>query len=368
MSVTLKILPADSGDSILIKFQSEDNQYHNILIDGGLVNSYNYSVKKEILNIYENHELLDLIIVTHIDCDHINGIRKFVSEIFHNKLDNAISIWGIVGKMWFNSGSLLARYFETTPEENRAVHLFNESRTDVGVVQGVELEKYLIDTDKWHNTPIKSVDKFNIAGADITILSPNEKMLSELNQHWRDELIPSTDLGAKAGDYKQSISELSGKRFEEDNSIPNGSSIAFLFEFAEKKALLLGDAHPSVIIESLTRLKYSKENKLKVNCVKLSHHGSRGNTKYELLAMIESQKYIISSNGMNRDRHPHKEALSRIICNPERAQNQGIELIFNYRNQTLESIFSDIDREQYNYFQCRYPGTNDRLNGVDILL
>lgn len=49
----------------------------------------------------------------------------------------------------------------------------------------------------------------------------------------------------------------------------NKSSIACLFKFEGLNILLLGDSDPEEIVESLAKLGYSKNNKLKVEFVKL---------------------------------------------------------------------------------------------------
>ena len=61
----IKFLKAGQGDSILISHNS-----HNILIDGG---NDSYFLLKEIDAIKERKEVLDFVIITHHDDDHIKG-------------------------------------------------------------------------------------------------------------------------------------------------------------------------------------------------------------------------------------------------------------------------------------------------------
>ena len=78
---------------------------------------------------------------------------------------------------------------------------------------------------------------------------------------------------------------------------------------------------------------YSKQNKLKVDIVKVSHHGSKDNTSNELLELIECNKFLISTDGKQHG-HPDKEALARIIC----SQNNPC-FIFYYN--IAHKIFSE---------------------------
>jgi beta-lactamase superfamily II metal-dependent hydrolase len=66
------------------------------------------------------------------------------------------------------------------------------------------------------------------------------------------------------------------KQFVKDQTVPNGSSIAFLAEFGGKSALFLADAHPDVVAASVKRLcKERHITRLEVGAVKVSHHHKR---------------------------------------------------------------------------------------------
>ena len=106
--------------------------------------------------------------------------------------------------------------------------------------------------------------------------------------------------------------------------------------------MFLGDAHIDLIVESIKELGYSSENRLKLEFVKLSHHGSSKNLNSEFLDLIESQKFVISTNG-GRHKHPNKETLSKIVTHPKRAIN--IEFIYNYEH--TKKIFTPSEKKEY---------------------
>ncbi len=210
-------------------------------------------------------------------------------------------------------------------------------------------------------------EPLNLLGAKITILSPNENGLKSLNEDWEKWEKEHPDLssgrsGSTVNDYSCTVEELLKRFVKEDKRVTNESSIAFLLEYNQKKVLFLADSHPSVIVESLKGLSYSKDNKLIVDYVKLSHHGSRENMSFELLEIIDCQKYIISTNGTKN--FPNKETLVRIICNEERDDSQRVYFIFNYGENIFGNMFTDEDKEKYN-FECFFSNVS---NGYEVEL
>jgi hypothetical protein len=51
---------------------------------------------------------------------------------------------------------------------------------------------------------------------------------------------------------------------------------------------------------------------LKLDAIKLSHHGSRANVTKTLLEVVQAEHYIVSTNGAIFH-HPDDEAISRVI-------------------------------------------------------
>ena len=122
----------------------------------------------------------------------------------------------------------------------------------------------------------------------------------------------------------------------EDHEPPNGSSIAFVLEFMGKKVLFLGDAHPTLIETQLKRY-YPNDNIIIFDLIKISHHGSKRNTSPSLLKLIDSERYIISTNG-KKFGHPDLETIARIVC---RELSEGFEsrkLYFNYETEVSKSV------------------------------
>lgn len=343
--LTIKVMQALYGDCIQVRFLGQDGKNHNIIIDTGFSGTYVRTLKAEANIILRSKEKIDLFIITHTDQDHIGAISSFIKE--YGNLKDFVDVY------WFNGG-----YYE--------LDLDNENK--ISIRQGIELADYLKGIDKVCEPSLTSNSSpIDLFGSKITILSPCEEDLKKFLIDWKieEERINNKKIVANKYDWDVEISELIKNSFHEDNRLENGVSIAFIFECNGNSVLFLSDSHPSVIIKALIEKGFSEENKLKVNFVKLSHHGSKYNTNYELLALIDCDSFIISANGKNQYYFPHKEALARILTNPKRDLSIGIKLIFNYKNDVLDSIFNDLDYSAFN-FECLYPEEDE--NGYTIRL
>ena len=84
--VTIQMLPAASGDCIYLEFPDPD---FRILIDGGYAKTYHKYLKKFLLNLTAEGKRLNLIVVTHIDDDHISGITSPFRVIIQTTFSNA---------------------------------------------------------------------------------------------------------------------------------------------------------------------------------------------------------------------------------------------------------------------------------------
>jgi len=329
MGFEFRILQAHHGDSILISCEFDD-QPRNVLIDGGPPKTFKYqhaegSLKKTLRAIKANNQKIDLLILTHVDDDHIGGLLAG----FKNKglLEE------LTQEVWFNSGKLIFNSFNEPLDETNLVTLEPKAGNKTSITQGIKLEEHLEKLEIWDHPLIKSGDILEKFGITFKVLSPSTEKLSKLLVKWEREH-PETITSSGETDYSLSFSELlDNDKFNEDQSIHNGSSIAFILETQQKSILFLGDAHPSVVIDSLTKLGYSVDNPLNIDYMKISHHGSKANTNSELLELITCKNFIISTNGLSH-KLPNKKTLARIVQHFPTAN-----LMFNYPH-LIKQIFT----------------------------
>ena len=134
------------------------------------------------------------------------------------------------------------------------------------------------------------------------------------------------------------------KQFAIDQAEANGSSIAMLAEYGGKSALLLADAHPDVVAQSIKRLCAARKIKrLQVDVVKVAHHGSKANTDEGLLNLIDCRNYLISTNGA-QFKHPDKECLARIL-----KFGKPDNIYFNYRSTFTRPWIAKNAQQKHKY-------------------
>jgi len=335
----IKPLPAYHGDCILISFPDR-GMNRNVLIDTGPSKTYgkrNCILNKELSRIKNNGEFIDLLVITHIDDDHIAGALKMFGDSRFDK--------DLVKKVWFNSGELISDYFNEKNKNDREVKLLQTGIVSMSIDQGVSLENTLKSSDMIPSSVIKRGHIASLHNANIKVVSPGKAGLHKLHSNWETEKTGFQMLSGGHDDFNKPISELAVKPFKKDTSVPNGSSLALLFEAGEKKALLLGDAYPSVVEDGLRNLGYSDTNKLRLDVVKLSHHGSRKNTSPDLLKLLDCESYIVSTDG-SRHGLPDKESIARVIHNNT---GKNTHIYFNYKNRVTEKLFLPCDREEYSF-------------------
>ena len=328
--IKINFFKADNGDSFLLEFDNSTS----LLIDGGLKKS----MRRNIVNIKEIYKktAVNAIILTHIDKDHINGIIELFEK--HSYLIPKISM------MIFNDSNSLKDFIPTC-DSYRKIRIGSYNNSLTSYQQSITLEDLLENHSINRITKITALKKF-VINNEISVIALSPSIYSMNKYHnWLEKKRHVYTSPSK--DYKYSINELYNSLFHEDDRVENVSSISLLLEYKNKKLLFLGDSIPSDIASALIDLGYSEKNKLEVDVVKISHHGSRNNTSTEMLRLIKCSKFLISTNGTE---HPNKECLSRIII----TQNCP-ELIFNYDNVSAK-IFTD---EELNKQMFKISITNE---------
>jgi beta-lactamase superfamily II metal-dependent hydrolase len=325
----INILPAYNGDSILIKTYDKNNNEVIILIDGGTPSTFEYSLKKELKGILK----IDLLVLTHIDNDHIGGLIN----LFKNSLINEIEI----GEIWYNQPDV--EFYEpksekvliSVPQAEDLKNLIREQKKDVIIKE--------ITTD---NKTLK------IKGLEFTILSPTKEIKNKLYEVWLkirtkfNEKKYNSLISTSTTKCSKSLEELNEIDFKPEKSINsdiyNSSSIAFILKCFDVSILLLADSRAEIISESLISLGNSEMKPLEVDFVKISHHGSLNNTSQELLSLVKSNNYIISTNGgTSNHQHPSRETIARIVCKKNRSE-KTLNIYTNYSFDSLNSRIGEF--------------------------
>lgn len=343
-SMKIKILKAGNGDSLFLSFNDEGTN-RNILIDGGVEQTYystatnvNGELYSEIDSIRKRNESIDLLILTHIDNDHICGLLKWF------ELDNKAH--ELVKKVWFNSGKLIATYFNEPENEDLRIGLKIFSDSQTGVKEAIEYEDYLVEKGIWEKKIVIQGQEHEECGVKIQILSPNEAQLKRLLKEYKEKTGDPAYTTGKEIDWGENIKNFIAEenkpdfKFNQDRSVKNGSSISFILTLDNKCFLFLADSHPKDIVTQLKTLGYSKDKPLEVEVMKVSHHGSKANTNKDLLEIVKTENYIISTDSSGHS-HPNKRTLARILN-----VNPNAVFHFNYEH-VRNDMFSTQDRQAF---------------------
>lgn len=339
MRTTIQFLHASHGDCIFLRHEQEGKIF-NLLIDGGPAETfgdlYGYAKPLRALleELTEKGECIDLLVITHVDDDHIGGVLAAMS------LDEYLP--SLVKEFWFNSYDLISSEYKKSKIAKNEVTGIAGAESKTSISQGVTLEEKLSKLP-WFNQVIHNkISPIIRSGLEFTILSPSPKTLQRLSQAWEREYPPSDkETAKKENDHKfPFLNFLSGDRFKSDRSVPNGSSIAFILKVGDLNLLLLADSYASTVERKLENLGYSRSNRLKCSIVKISHHGSKGNTSQKLLSLISSGKYVISTDGSIFG-HPDKRTIARILN-----AHEDNHVYFNYET-ILSSLLLPEDRAYF---------------------
>lgn len=342
-------LPATFGDCFWIQYGDEQDPNH-ILIDGGTGGTRTH-IENELRKISKDKRNFELVVVSHIDNDHIGGFLRLLEEEAESSTEERLGF--TIGDLWFNGWPQLNNLtdLDTIMED---IELF-------GIEQGerltTQIRKQALPWNRAFNGAAIVVQsagelpkKTLPGGMVMTILSPLPQGLQKIKEEWKNVLLeagmvlethamvqPTVEGVEIFGTPSTGIFDIdmmAGTAFDPDTSDTNRSSIAVLAEFDGKRALFAADAHVDVLLSGLARFQPNQATQL--DLMKISHHGAQGTTSLGLIEAVDCPRYLFSSNGSNYF-HPHAEAVSRVIV----SSSQEPQLIFNYkgdRNRAWEDL------------------------------
>ena len=307
-------LPARYGDSLLLTLEAPNGGAVRLLVDGGPGTVFAKSVKPRLQAERQKLKLdaadplvLDAIMISHIDEDHILGILDLfavlrdaddrskprpyeVTWLLHNSFDGLLgegeggAARGLKGETVLAG---LAGDGAPLPELSNDALLVLQSYG-----QGSQLSTLAAALTISRNPPDQRPLTYEGAGprtlrlgdATLKIVGPLHDEIEKLRKEWQ-----------KYRNKKSSKADLAAYL---DKSVPNLSSIVALVECRGKTALLTGDARGDKIIEGLKKAGIVSDGKvLNVDILKLPHHGSERNIDSDFFKTIHADHYVASGDG-----------------------------------------------------------------------
>jgi hypothetical protein len=305
---TLEALEAKYGDSLLLHYGDAADP-RLIVIDGGPAAVYGETLRPRLDQIQQKRgggQLeIRMLMVSHIDLDHINGVLKLTQAMRKDQEDGRQLPFDIL-TLWHNSfDDLVGSAGASALQAGGAAAAFGDVGAIVaGVAEGRRLRQ---DADALAinmNSGFDDLIQFDTAAKPLriggklsfTVVGPRKTELDKLKEDWKKKLGPILEKEKQ----KEAAKEEAAKP---DTSIPNLSSIVVLAEFGDpgktKTMLLTGDARGGYIVKSLTDAGKLANGPLKVDILKLPHHGSARNCTPDLFASVLADHYVVSANGQN---------------------------------------------------------------------
>lgn len=331
MIFSLDVRRARKGDCLIVHYGSKDDP-GLALIDGGPGQVYKPHLKPRLTQIRKARGLgndesisVDLLMVSHIDDDHINGILELTNELVVAK-DAKKPLPLKVRSFWHNTfddiiGNNPKELKGAVTAQFGAAALSGEPDTEglepaaamvlASVEQGFRLRddarklKFRINPEFDGKLVMATKDDESVdmgKGLNLTVAGPMKAELLALQKDHDAWL-------KKHKDDKKTKAALASFT---DTSVPNLSSIVMLAEVDKKRMLLTGDARGDKILRGLELVGLLKPGgTMHVDILKMPHHGSDRNIDPIFFRRITADHYVFSGNGEHGN--PERETLQMLL-------------------------------------------------------
>ncbi len=346
----LTMLPASEGDCLIISYGADEaaGSLRHVVIDGGRKKTWPH-LQSALTAIAARGEALELLMLSHIDADHIDGLLELAATEHLPLIPRAV---------WYNSYDQLKGLVPPgglQPQGARIADAYTKALAAKGWKLNTEFGGKAIHVEA-------RPAAFDFAGLKLTLVSPSRpklwKMWTEWEQ-WRQAHGGLQPLGKRALPATLDVDVLSAPSAT-DGTAPNGSSIALIAEFGGRRVLLGADAHPDVVVASLTVLAGAGKA-VPLDLVKLPHHASRANVTRELVELLDCRRFAISTSGAVFG-HPDPEAIARVL---KFGQPGAKTLHFNYASDRSKPWDDRALKAKWDY-ACIFPAAPDEPSVIDI--
>jgi hypothetical protein len=331
---SLEALEARHGDALLLHYGSI-RQPQVIVIDGGPKGVYTRTLKPRLDALRASRTPdgalpIRMVMVSHIDEDHVEGIIQLTKELLQDRGDGAPASYAITA-LWHNSfddvTSAMLRSRESAAPVLRVAsaeslqQLGPSVAADTGlllasVAQGRQLRDNATMLALLVNPgfgPLVVAAEQGPRTRDIgsglafTVVGPRQSQVDALQKEW-DQYV---DARRAAGNLPSTGMEAIAAAFV-DESVFNLSSIVVLARCAGRTMLLTGDARGDFIMDGLKAARLLRNDRLHVDLLKVPHHGSAHNVARSFFERITADHYVFSANG--KFDNPDVETLELLLA------------------------------------------------------
>ena len=356
MIFSLDLRRARKGDCLILHYGTKGDP-GLMLIDGGPSQVYGPQLKPRLARIRAARGLadkdqlpVDLLMVSHIDDDHINGILELTGELVDAK-DAKQTLPIDIRSFWYNTfddiiGNDPAELLAAVTAQFGPASLAGEPDTEglnpdaakvlASVDQGIRLRddarKLKLRLNPAFDGKLVMAAKGAKAldlekGLSLTVAGPMKAELAALQKSYNAFLKEKAKKKPKAA-----VASFT------DTSVPNLSSIVAIAGAGGKRVLLTGDARGDKILQGLELTGALKaKGTLHVDVLKMPHHGSDRNMEVSFLNRITADHYVFSGNG----EHGNPERATLEMLRQARGDQSAYEIHLTYPIADI-----DVEREK----------------------
>jgi hypothetical protein len=307
MVFSLEVLRARHGDALLLHYGDAQTPRLS-LIDGGPGATFGDALQPRLQALRGNQPQLavDLILVSHLDDDHIGGILGITGDLLQ---DPQVAPWLTTKAIWCNTFADLADDTDNILATTQAPS--QEAGHVVSVGQGRALAAQAEQLGWPINKPFKPLvqapdkggSRIPLDGStDLLVVSPRTDQIAGLRKEWIKQMKRIKKKEASPAEVAAYL----------DKSPYNLSSIVVLARQGGHSMLLTGDGRGDHILAGLDAAGVTTQGKLHVDILKVPHHGSIRDVDTDFFERITADHYVISANG--RDGNPETKTLDMIVA------------------------------------------------------
>lgn len=330
----LRVIQAREGDCLLLMHDS--GVATRVLIDGGMTSIYRDHLRPVLADLADAQEALDLVVLSHVDSDHVRGLNAFFAEL-RDQRDEGEAPLIAVSELWHNAFSETDDDGTVTPRLRSLQQIAGvASVSAAGALSTVEEGSTLRGLARDLRIPVnavrrgrpmlagKPVEPIVVGGLTVTVVGPTQANLDAIRTQW----------SAWLDKLEAAPSALAAAAL--DKTAPNLSSLQLLVEAEGHRLLLTGDGRGDHLLDALRSLDLlDDEGKIEVDVLKLPHHGSIRNVPPDFFRRAIAKTYVVSANG--RHDNPDLATLELLLASA-RAAGRTFELVATNRPATVDAF------------------------------
>lgn len=386
MLFTLEAVKAQGGDALLIHF-GDPHRPRLILVDGGPPGAFGRFLQPRLDRLKTRRSprdplVLDLILVSHVDADHLAGILDLTRALRDRRELREPEPYR-VRRLWHN------RVEEVMGGAAEELLPRAEEALGLGDVEGFDLPPETLDTHPGAalvaSAPLGRTLRFDAQrleipvnrfegelvlasddpvpfrdGLSLRILAPREERVEALREELASSETPAAELV--------------------DEQVLPLSSLVVLAEMETKRVLLTGDAPGDVILEGVETAGLLDDGRLSLDVLKVPCHGSSRCVDETFFEKLPATHYVISADGSHG--RPGLETLEALFRSVRRRMEAGEldeenpvylhmtygddEMDEAYPAEELEELLEDATDEGL-ALELRLPPVGDLSLHIDLL-